>query len=49
VKTASDLYRWTALQILADPTVVYRRKVKPSPPRAVLRAVANAIAPGDLR
>jgi phytoene synthase len=45
VKTASDLYRWTALQILADPFVVYRRKVKPSPPRAVARAVVNAVLP----
>ncbi|WP_342678818.1 phytoene/squalene synthase family protein [Methanofollis sp. UBA420] len=45
VKTASDLYRWTALRILADPFVVYRRKVKPSPPRAVARAVVNAVLP----
>lgn len=29
VKTASDLYNWTAEVILADPMVVWRRKVKP--------------------
>ncbi|QSZ66944.1 phytoene/squalene synthase family protein [Methanofollis aquaemaris] len=43
VKTASDLYRWTAEEIRKDPFVVYRRKVKPSPLRAVGRACANAL------
>ena len=30
IKTASDLYQWTARQIEAAPTVVYQHKVKPS-------------------
>ncbi|MBP2146108.1 phytoene synthase [Methanofollis sp. W23] len=43
VKTASDLYRWTAEEIRKDPFVVYRQKVKPSPLRAVGRACANTL------
>jgi phytoene synthase len=32
IKTASDLYNWTARQIQKDPAVVYQRKVKPKIP-----------------
>ena len=35
IKTASDMYNWTAKEIESDPFVVYRRKVKPSAPKIV--------------
>lgn len=41
VKTASDLYNWTARVIQADPMVVWRRKVKPSKLRILATAFAN--------
>lgn len=41
VKTASDLYNWTAEQILQDPMVVWKRKVKPSKLRILATAAAN--------
>lgn len=43
IKTASDMYQWTAEQITADPQVVYRRKVKPTPARVVLKLLYNAL------
>lgn len=46
IKTAADMYNWTASQIEADPFVVFRRKVKPSRPRIVRTVVGNFIAPG---
>jgi phytoene synthase len=30
IKTASDMYKWTAEQIKRDPKIVYEKKVKPS-------------------
>ena len=45
IKTASDMYTWTAEQIRRDPFVVFGRKVKPHRPRIVLRALGNAIRP----
>jgi phytoene synthase len=48
VKTASDMYRWTADEIRRHPLVVYERKVKPSRGRIVVRACAAAlVATGD--
>jgi phytoene synthase len=41
VKTASDLYNWTARRIERDPMEVWRRKIKPSAPRILLTAAAN--------
>lgn len=41
VKTASDLYNWTARVIQADPLVVWRRKVKPSKPRILWTTFGN--------
>jgi phytoene synthase len=35
IKTASEMYKWTAKTILKDPFIVYMRKVKPSIPRIV--------------
>lgn len=43
IKTASDMYRWTAEQIYRDPFIVYRMKVKPTISRIVLRALVNTI------
>jgi phytoene synthase len=42
VKTAADMYNWTARRIEQDPLVVFRRKVKPSRARILLQAAANA-------
>lgn len=49
IKTAADMYNWTAAQIESDPFVVYRRKVKPTRSRIVLRVLGNFIAPGPFR
>lgn len=43
IKTAADMYRWTAVQIANDPSVVYRKKVKPKPWRVVAKLVYNAL------
>ncbi|HOO21473.1 MAG TPA: squalene/phytoene synthase family protein, partial [Kiritimatiellia bacterium] len=43
VRTAGDMYNWTAKQIEADPFVVFERKVKPRKARIVLRALWNGL------
>jgi 15-cis-phytoene synthase len=43
IRTAADMYNWTAAVIAADPFVVYRRKVKPGRTRILLRIVRNAM------
>lgn len=43
IKTASDMYNWTAGKIADDPFVVFERQVKPRKPRVVARALRNAI------
>ena len=43
VKTASDMYNWTARAIEKDPWVVYTRKVKPSRGRILLQILSNSI------
>ncbi len=43
VKSASDMYNWTARKIAADPFVVFRRKVKPSKSRIILQGIANSV------
>lgn len=43
IKTASDMYNWTARQIEKDPFVVYQRKVKPSAPKIVSNIFSNSI------
>ena len=42
VKTASDLYNWTARVIMAEPLEVWRRKIKPSLWRILTTALTNA-------
>jgi 15-cis-phytoene synthase len=46
IKTASDMYKWTAKQIEKDPFVVYQRKVKPSIPQIVSNVLTNSIRLG---
>lgn len=43
IKTAADMYGWTAAAIAADPFAVYRRKVKPGRARILLRILSNAL------
>lgn len=43
IKTANDLYHWTALEIAKQPMTVYERKVKPSVPRILLTLVKNTV------
>jgi phytoene synthase len=43
IKTASDMYNWTARTIEADPMVVFRRKVKPSRGRIFARILVNTL------
>lgn len=43
VRTASDMYEWTADEIRRDPFVVYERKVKPSAGRIVAQACATIL------
>lgn len=45
VSTASDMYEWTAMQILKDPFVIYERKIKPSKIRVIMRAFLRGISP----
>jgi phytoene synthase len=43
IKTASDMYNWTARAIESDPLVVFERKVKPSRGRILARILHNAV------
>ena len=43
IKTASDMYSWTASRIARDPFVVFRRQVKPAKGRVILSALWNVI------
>jgi len=43
IKTASDMYNWTARTIEADPLVVFERKIKPSRGRIFARVLVNAL------
>jgi phytoene synthase len=42
IKTASDMYGWTAAKIMKDPSILYRKKIKPKPIRVVAQLVYNA-------
>lgn len=43
LKTAVDMYNWTAEQIEKNPMIVYERKVKPSKQQVVAAAAKNVI------
>jgi len=45
VKTVSDMYNWTAEQILKNPFIVYEEKVKPIVFRIVTAVLGNTIDP----
>ena len=45
IKTAADMYNWTAAEIERDPFVVYKRKVKPSRARIVRQILRNFVQP----
>jgi phytoene synthase len=46
VRTASDMYNWTARTIAADPFVVFERKVKPARSKIYLRIFLNSLPGG---
>ncbi|MBN1539981.1 MAG: phytoene/squalene synthase family protein [Candidatus Thermoplasmatota archaeon] len=41
IMNASDMYKWTAMKILRDPMIVFRKKVKPSKVRIVLNMIGK--------
>ncbi len=41
IKTADDMYMWTASQIEKDPFIVFRRKVKPEKGRIIRQVIKN--------
>jgi phytoene synthase len=43
IKTAQDMYIYTANIILADPLIVFQKKVKPSKLFIIFTAVKNSI------
>lgn len=43
VRTAADMYNWTARQIEADPFVIFERKVKPAKKRILFQALWNGL------
>lgn len=43
IKTAEDMYMWTASQIEKDPLIVFRKKVKPSRFRIILQILVNLL------
>jgi phytoene synthase len=44
VKTASDMYKWTARQIERNPMIVFDHTVKPRKTRIILKVLSNALA-----
>ncbi|NVM44348.1 MAG: phytoene/squalene synthase family protein [Candidatus Lokiarchaeota archaeon] len=42
IKTASDMYKWTGLQIRNNPFIIYDVKVKPSKRRIILNVLKNS-------
>jgi len=45
VKTASEMYNWTAEQIYNDPFIVYQKKVKPQISQIISTTIMNVIDP----
>lgn len=43
VRTAAEMYEWTAQIIEKDPMIIFRKKVKPSRMRVILQALLNGI------
>lgn len=47
IKTASDMYGWTAERIHRNPLIVFDRQVKPTKPRVILRMLRNTLTSLD--
>lgn len=43
VKTAADMYRWTAMEIYKNPKIIWQKKLKPSPLRVIYGGLSNAV------
>lgn len=43
IKTASDMYKWTAHQIFKNPRIVFEKKIKPSKLRLLFTILKNSI------
>ncbi len=43
IKTASNMYDWTAQSILKNPMIIYEKKVKPKPMRVILEVIKNSL------
>lgn len=43
IKTASDMYSWTAARIADDPFIVFRKKIKPQKSRVILAGLINTL------
>jgi len=43
IKTASDMYNWTANEIYKDPMIIFERKVKPKKGRIIGTIIKNAL------
>lgn len=43
IRTAADMYAWTADSIFRDPGIVYRRKVKPGKSRILRQGIINTV------
>lgn len=43
IRTAAEMYLWTAAQIEKDPLIVYKKKIKPGKRRIVLQVLKNAL------
>ncbi len=43
IKTATDLYNWTSKQIAKDPSIVFKKQIKPKQIQVIARGFLNAI------
>lgn len=43
IKTASDMYKWTAQQIYSDPSLIFQKKVKPGKIRIFTHILKNTL------
>ncbi len=43
IKTAADMYKWTAKQIEKNPSIIFQKKVKPSKTRVILTGIKNKL------
>lgn len=43
IKTASEMYKWTASKIRRNPYIIYKKKVKPTIPRILYKIIYNLL------